>query len=164
MNQRYKKTIMWVLYAGLFLLTMLLQTAVFGRTRILGVKLSLIPVLLVCVSAIVGHEAGGLFCLIASFVWYLSGAADGSIAILTLTVCGIGAGFACSQFSRRFFPTLGLSFLALLLHEGVVFWMHAYLGSADGAPFYWVLLMAVLSVPSWIVFYLLAKAIGKVGS
>ncbi len=164
MNQRYKKLIMWALYGGLFLLTMLLQTVVFGRTRILGVKLSLIPVLLVCISAIVGHEAGGLFCLIASFVWYLSGAADGSIGILTLTVCGIGAGFACSQFSRRFFPALGLSFAALLLHEGVVFWMQAYLGASEGAPFSWVLLMAVLSVPSWAIFYLLAKAIGKVGA
>lgn len=163
MNQRYKNLIMWVLYGVLFLFTMLLQTAVFGRTRFFGVKLSLLPVVLVCISVFVGHEAGGLFCLIASFVWYLSGAEDGSIGILTLTICGVGAGFACTQFSRRFFPALGLSLAALLFHEGIVFLMRNYLGAAEGAPFYWVPLTAVLSVPAWIVFYLLAKAIRKVG-
>ena len=86
MNQRYKNIIMWVLYAVLFLFAMLLQTAVFGRTRFFGVKLNLIAVVLVCISIFTGHEAGGLFCLIAAFVWHLSGADDGSVAILTMTV------------------------------------------------------------------------------
>lgn len=163
MNQRYKKIIMWVLYGVLFLFTMLLQTAVFGRTRFFGVKLSLLPVVLVCISVFVGHEAGGLFCLIAAFVWYLSGADDGPIAILTLTVCGIGAGYACTQFSRRFFPTLGLCLAALLIHEGAVFLMRYYLGAAEGRLIWWVVKTAVLSVPAWLVYYLLAKAIRKVG-
>ena len=114
---------MYALYGALFVFFMLLQTAVFGRTRFFGVKLSLIPVVLVCISVFLGHERGGFFCLLASFAWYLSGAEDGSVAILTMTVCGIGAGFACCQFSRRFFPALGLCAAALLLHEGVVFWM-----------------------------------------
>jgi len=163
MNQRYKKIIMWALYGALFLAFMLLQTAVFGRTRFFGVKLSLIPVVLVCVSVFVGHEAGGLFCLIAAFVWYLSGADDGPIAILTLTVCGIGSGFACTQFSRRFVPTLGLCLAALLIHEGAVFLMRYYLGSAEGQLAWWVLKTAALSLPAWPVCYLLAKAIRKVG-
>ena len=163
MNQRYRKVVMWVLYGVLFLATMLLQTAVFGRTRFFGVKLSLLPVVLVCISAFVGHEAGGLFCLIASVVWYLSGADDGPIAILTLTVCGVLAGFACGQFSRRFFPVLGLCFCALLLHEGVVFLMRYYLGAAPGKLIWWVFKTALLSVPAWLVFYLPAKAIRKVG-
>ena len=163
MNQRYKKLIMWVLYAALFLFVMLLQTAVFGRTRFFGVKLSLVPVVLVCISVFVGHEAGGLFCLIAAFVWYLSGADDGSIGILTLTVCGIGAGFACTQFSRRFLPTMGLCLLALLMHEGAVFLMRYYLGAAEGRLIWWVFKMAVLSLPAWPVCYLSAKAIRKVG-
>ena len=163
MFQRYKKLIMWVLYSALFLLVMLLQTAVFGRTRFFGVKLSLVPVVLVCISVFVGHEAGGLFCLIAAFVWYLSGADDGSIGILTLTVCGIGAGFACTQFSRRFLPTMGLCLLALLIHEGAVFFLRYYLGTAEAGLGVWVLKMAVLSLPVWPVFYLSAKAIGKVG-
>ena len=41
MNQRYRNIIMWILYALLFLLVMLLQTSVFGRQRFFGIKLSL---------------------------------------------------------------------------------------------------------------------------
>lgn len=164
MNQRYKKLIMWVLYAALFLFVMLLQTAVFGRTRFFGVKLSLVPVVLVCISIWVGHEAGGLFCLLAACVWYLSGADDGPLAILTLTVCGILAGYFCRQFSRRFFPAGALCLGALLLHEGAVFLLKFYLGAADGSLVVWVFVTTALSLLGWPVCYLLAKAIGKVGA
>ena len=154
---------MWVLYAALFLLVLLLQTAVFGRTRFFGVKLSLIPVVLVCISICTGHEVGGLFCLLAAFVWHLSGADDGSVAILTMTVCGILSGFVCTQFSRRFLPAMGLCLCALLLHEGVVFLLKFYLGAAEGALLAWVFLSAALSLPAAPACYLLAKAIRKVG-
>lgn len=164
MNQRYKNIIMWALYAALFLLVLLMQTAVFGRTRFFGVKLSLIPVVLVCISICTGHEAGGLFCLIAAFVWHLSGADDGSVAILTMTVCGILAGFVCTQFSRRFLPAMGLCLCTLLLHEGVVFLLKFYLGAAEGSLLAWVFLSAVLSLPAAPVCYLLSKAIRKVGA
>ena len=155
---------MWALYAAMFLLVMLLQTSVFGRQRFWGVKLNLIPVVLVCISIFVGHEAGGIFCLIAAAFWYLSGAEDGSICILTMTVSGIAAGFICDQFSRRFLPALALCLGALLLHEGAVFLMRYYLGAAEGILILWVLKTAVLSILSWPVCYLLAKAIRKAGA
>ena len=164
MNQRYRNIIMWILYAAMFLLVMLLQTCLFGRQRFFGIKLSLIPVVLVCISGFIGHEAGGLFSLIAAVVWYLSGADDGSIAILTMTVCGIASGFICAQFSRRFLPTLGLCLAALLLHEGAIFLMRYYLGSAQGSLILWVLKTAGLSVLAWPGCYLLAKVIRKVGA
>ena len=106
MNKRYKNILMWSLYALLFLFVVLLQTSLFGRQRFFGVKLSLIPVVLVCVSVMTGHEAGGLFGLICALIWQLSGAEDGSVAILTMTVCSIAAGYICASFSRRFLPTL----------------------------------------------------------
>ena len=163
MFQRYKNIIMWVLYAAMFLLVMLFQTAVFGRTRFFGVKLDLIPVVLVCISAFVGHESGGLFCLLAALVWHLSGAEDGPLAIITMTACGIASGFVCSQFSRRFFPAMGMCAAALLFHESARFLLKYYLGSAEGALVLWVLKILLLSLLAWPGGYLLAKAIRKVG-
>ena len=163
MNQRYRNIIMWVLYGALFLLVMLVQTSVFGRQRFFGIKLSLIPVVLVCISGFIGHENGGLFSLIAAVVWYLSGADDGSIAILTMTVCGIASGFVCNLFARRFLPALGLCLAALLLHEGAIFLMRYYLGAAEGRLILWVFKTAGLSVLAWPGCYLLAKVIRKVG-
>jgi len=163
MNQRYKNILMWSLYALLFLFVMLLQTTVFGRQRFFGVKLSLIPVVLICVSVVTGHEEGGLYGLICAFIWHLSGAEDGSVAILTMTVCSIAAGYICITFSHRFLPALLLCFGALLVHEGVVFAFRFYLGAAEGKLILWALITAALSLPACPICYLLAKAIRKVG-
>lgn len=164
MNQRTKNTLMWVLYAVLFLFVLLVQTMVFGRTRFFGVKLNLIPVVIVCVSLWAGHEASGLFGLAAGFLWFLTGADDGSLSIVTFTVCGILASWLCANvFPRRFGSALILCLGALLLHEGVFFLLKYYLEEAAFSMALWVPVTAGLSVLSCPVIYPLAKAIGKAG-
>lgn len=164
MNQHYRNKLMWVLYGLLFLAVMLVQTIVFGRLRFFGVKLSLIPVAIVCISLWTGHEAGGLFSLIASFIWYASGAVDGPLSIVTLTVSGILAGYLCSNlFSRRFLSALLLCVGALLFHETILFLFKFYLGAAPLKLGLWVPITVALSALACPILYLLAKAIGKVG-
>ena len=58
MHATYKNALMWTLYGVLFLLIAVLQTVVFGRARFFGVKLTLIPVCIACVSMLAGAEAG----------------------------------------------------------------------------------------------------------
>lgn len=164
MDKQYRKVLMWVLYGLLFLLVMLAQTTVLGRTRFWGVKLNLIPVTIVCIAMGTGHEAGGLFGLIAACVWYAAGAEDGSAAMVTFTLTGILAGYLCDSYlSVRFLPALALSLGALLLHEGALFCLRFYLGSADFSLIRWVFLTAVLSLTACPALYLLAKSIRKVG-
>lgn len=164
MDKQYRRVLMWVLYGLLFLLVMLLQTTVFGRVRFFGVKLNLIPVTIVCIAMGVGHEAGGLFGLIAAFCWYAAGAEDGSAAMITFTLTGILAGYLCDSYLQpRLLPTLSLSLGALLLHEGALFCLRFYLGSAELSLIRWIFLTAVLSLPVCPVLYLLAKSIRKVG-
>ena len=57
MHATYKNALMWTLYGVLFLLIAVLQTVVFGRARFFGVKLTLIPVCIACVSMLAGAEA-----------------------------------------------------------------------------------------------------------
>ena len=122
MTQRSRNLIMWGLYALLFLAVLLVQTVVFGRMRFFGVKLNLMPVVIVCVGLWTGHEAGGLFGLLAALAWFLTGADDGSLSIVSFTLSGILAGWACDNlFRRRLFPCLVLCLAALLAHEGVLF-------------------------------------------
>lgn len=61
MHATYKNALMWTLYGVLFLLIAVLQTVVFGRARFFGVKLTLIPVCIACVSMLAGAEAGALY-------------------------------------------------------------------------------------------------------
>lgn len=164
MNQKYRNIIMWALYAGLFLLVMLVQTTVFGRVRFYGVKLSLLPIAMVCIGLQIGHEAGGLFGLLAGLCWYALGADDGTMAIVTLTVAGIFSGWLCDNvFARRLLPALLLSLAALLLHEGGLFLVKYYLGSATLELGRWVPITAGLSLAACPVIYLLAKLIRKAG-
>ena len=164
MNQRTKTALMWGLYAVLFLAVLLMQTLVFGRSRFFGVKLNLIPVVIVCIALWVGHEAGGVFGLAAGFVWFLTGADYGSLSIVTLTVCGILSGWLCvNLFPRRFGSALILCIGGLLLHEGIQFLLKYYLAQADGSMLIWIPVTAGLSALSCPVIYLLAKAIGKAG-
>lgn len=164
MNQRYKTILMWALYALLFLAVMLLQTVLFGRLRFLGVKLSLMPILMACIGLWTGHEAGGLFGLIAGMVWSWTGADDGSLSIVSFTLIGILSGWLCdSLFSRRFVPAMGLSLAAVFCHELALFLLKYYLESAAGGLLVWVFSTSVLSLLTAPVLYLLAKAIGKAG-
>lgn len=156
---------MWALFALLYLVVMLLQTTIFGRLRPLGVKVALMPVVIVCIALQVGHEAGGLFGLIAGFVWYAAGADDGILSMVTFTTLGILAGWLCDNvFSRRFVPALLLALGGLLFHETCVFLLKFYLNDAPGKLLLWVLLTTALSLPACPVIYLGAKAIGKAGA
>ena len=164
MNQKYRNYIMWALYALLFLLVMLVQTTVFGRVRFYGVKLNLMPVVMVCIAMGVGHEAGGLFGLVAAVVWFAAGADDGVLAMVSFTLMGILAGYLCDAvFSRRFLPAFFLTLGALVFHEGAVFLLKYYLEGAAGELIRWVPVSAGLSVLACPVIYPAAKAIRKVG-
>lgn len=164
MNQRYRNILMWALYALLFLAVMLVQTVVFGRVRFFGVKISLVPMAVACIALWTGHEAGGLFGLIAALVWTCSGADDGALSIISFTVIGMLAGWICdSLLARRLAPAIGLGLGAVLFHELLLFLLKYYLEGAELALVRWAPVTAALSVLAAPVLYLLAKAIGKVG-
>lgn len=165
MNQKSRNFIMWSLFGLLFVLVMLVQTTVFGRVRLLGVKVSLLPMVMVCVGLQTGHEKGGLFCLLAALFWYAAGGDNGSLAMITFTLCGILSGWLCDVvFPRRFFPALILCFAALMFHETAVFLTKFYLGNAPISLLWWVPATAVLSLPAVPVVYLLSKLIRKAGA
>lgn len=165
MNQKYRNIIMWALFAALFLTAVMAQTTLFGRVRFYDVKLSLLPIAVVCIGMRVDHEAAGLFGLLAGLCWFALGADDGTLAIVTFPAVGILAGWLCdSVFARRFLPALVLSLGALAIHEGALFLIQYYLGRVPGDLAVWVPKTVVMSVAVTPVIYLLAKLIGKAGA
>lgn len=164
MNKTYRNVLMWTLYALLFLVVLVLQEVIFGKHRFFGVKLSLIPVAVVCICMHVGHEVGAIFALAASLVWCWSGADGGSVGIVTLTVTGILSGYLCDAvFARRLVPALGLSLGAVLFHEGALFLIKFYLGEADIGLWRWLPIQAGLSLLACPFLYLFARLIRKAG-
>jgi len=164
MNNRYRRAVMWALYSLLFLLVLLIQTVVLGDQRFYGAKLSLLPVAIVCITMFTGHEAGGLFALLAALFWTGTGAEDGSLSLVTFTVCGVLAGYLCdAYYARRFFPALVMSLCALVLHQGVVFLLKFYLNGMDAALWQWLPAQILLSLIACPILYPLCRLIRKAG-
>ena len=112
---------------------------VLGDQRFHGAKLSLLPVAVVCITMFTGHEAGGLFGLLAALFWSGTGAEDGSLSIVTFAVCGVAAGYLCdAYFARRLIPALGLSLCALAVHQGASFLLKYYISGMDAALWRWL--------------------------
>ena len=97
----WKKAGRWALYTLLFLMTMVTETIFLAHVRPFGTRLSLVPVVLLCIAAREGAEAGGLFVLLASFFWCLSGDADSALCVFTLTAAAVAAGGLCGTWLTR---------------------------------------------------------------
>lgn len=155
----------WTLYALLFLLAMMLQTVVFGSRTIFGVRPDFVPVVITCVCLREGAERGGLFALLASLFWCLSGAEQGSVCIAVLTLVPVGG---CLLFrtlvENRFLPCLVLVAATLFIEQSVMFLLKFFFDGLAGILFVRKMLPCVLvSLLAQPPVYGLVKCIGKIG-
>lgn len=165
MRQTYKNLLMWVLYAALFGLLLVMQTVMFGRVRFWGVKLSLIPVALACITMHVGSENGALFGLAAGAFWMLAGADGGVLYILLFPVCGAVAGYVCDRYlNRTLLSAFGMCLMTLLLTQLSLFAFRVTFGSAPLVGVLSVFVQIALSMLAWPLVYLAAWAVRKVGA
>ena len=165
MHATYKNALMWTLYGVLFLLIAVLQTVVFGRARFFGVKLTLIPVCIACVSMLAGAEAGALYGLCCGTVWCFTGAAGGAMHIVLLTVCGAVIGYICDRYLvRQLLSAILMSLLALVFCQTLLFLFQCYLGTIYIGTIYTLPIQIGLSLLSCPLLYLGAWAIRKVGA
>lgn len=163
--KQWMHVLRWTLYSLLLLLAILLQTVIFGNRTILGIHPDLVPVVIVCVCLREGPERGGLFALLASLFWCLSGADMGSVAIAVLTIVSVLGGLLCrTVLVDRFVPCLIITVIALLLEHGIVLLLGMFFNGMPGILFFTDLLPCVLisSVSQPLVYWLVGK-IEKVG-
>lgn len=155
----------WSLYTLLFLTAMLLQTVVLGHQTLLGAKPDFVPVVITCVCLREGPERGGLFALLSSVFWALSGADMGSIYIIVLTVLPILGSLFCKRYlSGRYVPCLILCFLTLFVHHNASFLLKYIYEAMDSSLYFSRLLPCVLvSLLAQPLCYWLVKCIEKIG-
>ena len=165
MHATYKNALMWTLYGVLFLLIAVLQTVVFGRARFFGVKLTLIPVCIACVSMLAGAEAGALYGLCCGTVWCFTGAAGGAMHIVLLTVCGAVIGYICDRYLvRQLLSAILMSLLALVFCQTLLFLFQCYHGTIHIGMITALPVQIGLSLLACPLLYLGAWAIRKVGA
>ena len=165
MRKTYKNALMWALYGVLFLFMTVFQTVTFGRMRLFGVKLSLIPVAAACIAMHVGGESGAIFGLAAGLFWCLAGAAGGAIHIVLLALCGAVAGYLCDRYLvRNLVSALLMSLMCLLFCQLVLFLFKCMVSSIGIQGLLPVLAQVGLSLLLCPPVYLAAWAIRKAGA
>ena len=155
----------WTLYTLLLVLTMMVQTVVLGNRTIFGIHPDFVPVVIVCVCLREGPERGGVFALLGSLLWCLSGAAQGSICIAVLTIVPVIGGLLCrAVLVNRFVPCLLITVIGLFLEHAIAFLIGFFFNGMAGILFLTDLIPCVLisSVVQPLV-YLVVKRIEKVG-
>ena len=112
----------WTLYSLLLLFVLLLQGVVLSRTPVFGAKLAPVCIVLICVCIREGAEKGGLFALLGSLFWYMSGADYGNLAVAIIPVGAILAAILCrTAFTQRFLSTLLCCFVICLINDLTVY-------------------------------------------
>ena len=110
------------LYFLLLLLAILLQTVVLGNRTLFGTHPDLVPVVITCVCLREGAERGGTFALLGSLFWYLSGAEQGSVCIVALTVLPVVGSLLCrTMLAERFLPCLLVTLVTLFVEQTAIF-------------------------------------------
>ena len=165
----------WSLYALLTLLVLLLQTVVLAKRPVLGIRLSPLPALMVCVCIREGPEQGGLYALLSSLFWCLSGAEFGNLSVAVIPVGAILCAVLCrAVLTLRFLPAALCCLGVSLLNELVIFAFKLILphtvplinNPPTVAPenFWRVLLPGVLLSALFIpLHYVLVKLISRIG-
>lgn len=164
--RQWLQILRWTLYSLLFLSVMMVQTVVLGNRTIFGTHPSFVPIVIACVCLREGAERGGLFALLASLFWCLSGADQGSVSIFVLTVVPVAGALLCrAVLMNRFLPCLLISFLTLVCDQVIIFLLKYFFGHVPAALFTRELLPCVfLSILSQPLLYWLVKCIAKIGA
>lgn len=164
--RQWLRILRWTLYSLLLLLAILLQTVVFGNRTFLGARPDLVPVVIACVCLREGAERGGTFALLGSLFWYLTGAEQGSVCIVTLTVLPVIGSLLCrTMLAERFLPCLLITLVTLFVEQSVMFLLKFFFDGLAGSLFVGELLPCVaVSLLAQPPVYWLVKRIAKIGA
>ena len=156
----------WSLYGLLTLLVLLTQTVVFAKRPVFGAKLIPLPGLIVCVCVREGPEKGGVYAILASLLWCLSGADFGNLSVAVIPVGAMLSAVLCrATLTLRFLPTALCCLAVSLLNAAVIFVFKLILPPTVALENFWRVLLpgVALSMAFMPVHYALVKFISRIG-
>ena len=143
-------------YAVYLLLAMLLQSLLFSRLSIFGVKGFILPAAAVAAGMFLGGVRGAVFGICLGLFTDLSFTDSTFMYTLVFSILGFGAGFASEFYiNKSFFVFMVMSVAAVLLTGLVQLLSAAIFSGAELLPgLKTVLLQTVLSIPPVMLLYL----------
>lgn len=154
----------WTLFGLLCVLALLVQDVMVHRVDIFGAGADLVPCVIIMIAALQGAEAGSIFSLVASIVYYFSGSAQGPYVVPLITVIAILAViFRQACLRKGFFSILLSTALGMICYELLLFGIGLFLRHTVTQWTMATVMTAFLSLVAVPVGYPLARAIGKIG-
>lgn len=155
----------WSLYSLSFLLLQVNQSVVLAHYPLWGLKLNLIPAMLLCVCLREGEQKGGIFCICANVFYCLSITDYGCLSVAVLTVLPmLAAMFFDSCLTGKFFPGMLCCFVISFLNDALILLFRSVMERTAISNLWKVSLPAcALATVFYPLFYLLAHFIGKIG-
>lgn len=154
----------WTLFGLLCVLALLVQDVMVYRLDIFGAGTDLVPCIIIMITALQGAEAGSIFALAASVLYYFSGSAQGPYVVPLITVIAILAViFRQACLRKGFFSILLSTALGMVCYELGLFGIGLFLNHTVSRWTVAAVLTALLSLAAVPVGYPIARAIGKIG-
>ena len=165
-KRQWQGILKWSLYGLLTLLVLLLQTVVLAKKTGLAVKPALLPALIVCVCILEGPEKGGIYAILATLFWSLSGSDFGNISVAVIPIGAMLSAVLCrAVLTLRFLPTALCCLAVTLLNASAIFVFKLILPPTVAPDSFWRILLpgVLLSMLFMPVHYALVKLIGRIG-
>lgn len=156
----------WTLYAVLFLFVLMTQNVVCGQFPVFGLKLSFLPILLVCICIREGTERGGIFCVIATTIMCLSKTDYGNLSVAVLTILAMLSAALChSVLVNRLWSVALCCFIVSIVNETAILLFRSVLDRTAISNLWLVALpTCLLSMLGCPLLYVTVRAIGKIGA
>ena len=154
----------WTCFGLLCVLALLVQDVMAYRLDIFGAGTDLVPCVIIMITALQGAEAGSIFALTASVLYFFSGSAQGPYVVPLITVIAILAViFRQACLRKGFFSILLSTALGMVCYELGLFGIGLFLNHTASQWLFAAIGTAVLSLAAVPVGYPMARAIGKIG-
>lgn len=88
-RQQQLRLLKWLCYAGILILSVVIQDVILSRARIFGASVDLVVSLILLITVMEGTEVGSLFVLVVSVLYFFTGSSPGAYCIGFLTFLGI---------------------------------------------------------------------------
>ena len=158
------KLLKWGLYIALVVVLSMIQDVIMSQITIFGATTDLAVCAILLITVIEGIDAGSLFVLIASCLFYFSGSSPGPMSVGLMTVLGIGACLFRQMYWHRNRGSIVLcAGLALMLYELGNFVVGISTGLTRWDRMGMFITTGLLSIAVMIPLYSLINRIGQIG-
>lgn len=154
----------WLLVAMALTVLSVIQDVVLSRVTLLGARINVVTAGLLLVCVLQAPNAGSIFILIGSLLYWCSGSAAGPYVIALLTVLGAVMCILRQSYLYNRFGSVALcAGIALVLYELSLFTVNCFLGCTTVSRISGAVISGLLSWAVIPLLYPIFKAIGKIG-